>query len=79
MSYSWGYKEGARHAKEIGLTPSKTTTKVTVKGHTRAPRTAKAPPVPTSPSLDTPKLAKGGKVKHKATGGGVKLSKKKGC
>lgn len=71
MSHNWGYKEGQKHAKEMGLT--NTPSRVTVKPHSRAPRMAKAPPAPVTPALDTPKMNVGMK-----TGGPVK-PKKKGC
>lgn len=63
-TYSWGYSEGAKQAKEMGFASGG---KVTVKAHERAPRMVKAPPKPMPTSKDTPTvnasgMARGGKA-----------------
>lgn len=66
MSHNWGYKQGAKMAKDMGLGKVGPSV-VTVKTHVRAPRMAKMPPAPAPSANANPVKAykKGGKVSKK--------------
>lgn len=75
MSYDWGHKQAKKDSAGMGFGKEKVS--IAVKGHTRAPRSAKAPPkaVPAAQDIPMPKMkiapkvmAKGGKVKPKKRG-----------
>ena len=67
MSVNWGYRQAQKDAKGMGLTNEPA--RVTVKPHSRAPRSPKppAPPPMVKKPMNVPvkKFAEGGAVKSK--------------